>query len=354
MTEVLGLRLGVLSLEPWDDVWRRNQHFAARLVENGLARSIVFVEPPAGGLALQARRRVPMSAIEVLTPPLVVPRRYGGHRVTGWWLRRALADVELLWINDPVAGVGALRRGLPAVYDVTDDWREMPQAAPDRARTIAAEDRLAKRARTVVCSDVLADRWSARYRVRPPVVRNGVDVDAVRHTPKIDLAGKAPHAVYVGTLHANRIDLDLMLELAGAWPGTVHLVGPIGLDSEARAQLESLRVQLPGPIPAAAVASWLVSADVLICPHLVDEFTLSLDAIKSHEYLATDRPVVATASSGFQSLSAPGLSVVGRSDFVRAAVTAARSGAFARDVAVDWKERARAFAVELAAAGQEP
>jgi hypothetical protein len=41
--------------------------------------------------------------------------------------------------------------------------------------------------------------------------------------------------------------------------------------------------------------------DVLISPHLVNDFTLSLDAIKAHEYAASGRPVVATATSGFRS-----------------------------------------------------
>lgn len=134
------MKIGLLSLEPWDDVWRRNQHFAARLIRSGAVRSLIFVEPPRRGLALRARRHSPLPAIEVVTPPLLVPRRYGGHRVLSWWLRHALADIDVLWINDPVAGAGALRDGIPAVYDVTDDWREMPQDDTDRARIVAAED----------------------------------------------------------------------------------------------------------------------------------------------------------------------------------------------------------------------
>ena len=121
------LRVGLLSLDPWDEIWRRNPHLATRLVADGVIDHLVFVTPPAGGLAWRSWRQSPLPRIDVVTPPLIIPRRYGGHYMLSLWLRRTLADVDLLWINDPVAGVGALRVGQPAVYDVTDDWREMSQ-----------------------------------------------------------------------------------------------------------------------------------------------------------------------------------------------------------------------------------
>src|SRR4051794_13181470 len=36
-------RVVLLSLDPWDEVWRRNQHLAVRLVRLGLVESLVFV-----------------------------------------------------------------------------------------------------------------------------------------------------------------------------------------------------------------------------------------------------------------------------------------------------------------------
>jgi glycosyltransferase involved in cell wall biosynthesis len=296
---------------------------------------------------VRARPESPLPGIQVVTPPLLLPRRHGGHRVLARWLRRALADVEVLWVNDPVAGVGALRSGVPAVYDVTDDWREMVQAPADRRRLVAAEDALAGVARTVVCSEVLAQRWMTRYGVEAIVIQNGVDVAAIGAATPRRLAGSPPHAVYVGTVHTNRIDVDLVAELADRFPGTVHLVGPDYLDAGARGRLRARGVLLDGPAPASEVPSWLVSADVLICPHVVDGFTLSLDAIKSHEYLATDRPVVATPSSGFQSLSAPGLAVVDRTEFSGAVGLAIESGAYQRYVATDWATRASEFSAVL-------
>ena len=71
----------MLSLEPWDEVWRRNQHLAARLVSSGAVNSLLFIGPQRGGLALRPHRYRPLPGIEAVIPPLVIPRRYGGYRL---------------------------------------------------------------------------------------------------------------------------------------------------------------------------------------------------------------------------------------------------------------------------------
>jgi glycosyltransferase involved in cell wall biosynthesis len=222
----------------------------------------------------------------------------------------------------------------------------MPQSAAERARVVAAEDALAGAAATVACSEVLAARWRERYGVDAIVVQNGVDIAAMRSAAPRALAGSAPHLVYAGTVHANRVDTALVAALAKT--GTVHLVGPYHLAPDTRRLLVSAGVRLHGAAPAEQVPSWLVSADVLVCPHVVDDFTLSLDAIKAHQYLATDRPIVATPTSGFQSITAPGLFVVGRdrfADTVRAATSTNRR--YSRVPPCTWQERVREFAAVL-------
>lgn len=340
------MKIAHLSLDPWDEVWRRNQHLAAGLLEARAVESVLYVERPAGGLALRARRHQPMPGVEVVTPPLLVPRTYGGYPILAAWLRRAMRGVDVLWVNDPVAGSGVLPVGRPTLYDITDDWRSMAQSAAERARIVAAEDALACAARTVACSVVLATRWRERYGVDAAVVQNAADVAAIHCAGPRPLAGFAPHLVYVGTVHANRIDAALVAALTKT--GTVHLVGPDHLEPATRSFLVSAGVRLYGAVPSDQVPSWLISADVLLCPHIVDDFTLSLDAIKAHEYLATDRPIVATPASGFQSITAPGLAVVGSdrfADAVRAATSAGRR--YCRLPPCTWRERVDEFATVL-------
>jgi glycosyltransferase involved in cell wall biosynthesis/GT2 family glycosyltransferase len=336
-------RMALLSLEPWDGTWRRNQHLASRLVASGAISSLIFVNPIEGGLAPRARRHTAQRNIDVVTPPLVVPRRHGGHRIAASWLRRELAQVDLLWVNDPVAGAAVID-GRPMIYDVTDDWRSMAQPAQDRRRVVAAEAKLSAAATTVVCSPWLADRWKERYGVDATVIGNGVDVESIRSARPRDLSGAEPHVMYVGTAHSSRVDVDLLCRVAEEIPGTLHLVGPDALDDANHARLDAAGAVRHGSVDSRDVPSWLVAADVLICPHLVDDFTLSLDAIKAYEYLATQAPVVATSSSGFQTITAPGLVVAGGDDFIAAVRESTRGVApIVRPSPPDWNDRAQQF-----------
>jgi glycosyltransferase involved in cell wall biosynthesis len=187
------------------------------------------------------------------------------------------------------------------VYDVTDDWRSAGQPPRIVRRIVRAEDKLAHRAATIVCSDVLKQRWRSRYEVDAPIVRNGIDLDAWQSVTPITQSGPGPHVGYVGTLHEQRLDVDLIIDLTRRPEiGTVHLVGPDCLDAALSRHLRHLPgLRLHGAVAARQVPGWMTAMDVLISPHLVNDFTLSLDAIKSHEYAASGRPVVATPTSGF-------------------------------------------------------
>lgn len=340
--------MACVSLEPWDTTWRRNQHLAARLVRQGLASRLLFVEPPV--LGQRRHRWCPEPGVEVLRPALLGPKRAGGLRATGLTLRSTvLRGVDLLWLNDPQLARHCLTPGRRTVYDVTDDWRTFVQPPHIIKRIVDAEDRLAGSVATVVCSQVLADRWKDRYGVVAPVVPNAVDLDAYAAARTLNPPGRSPHLGYVGTLQSQRLDVALVLAVADATEGTVHLIGPNALDdADAEALTAHPQVRMHGPVPAPEVPGWMKGLEVLLCPHRVDAFTLSLDAIKLHEYLASTRPIVATPTSGFQSVSAPGLVVVRREDFVQAALRAVGTPVPRRDV-VGWDERTREFAAVLAA-----
>lgn len=342
--------VGCISLEPWDDVWRRNQHFAWQLVEQGLVSRLVFVEPPR--LGERPRRWSPQPAIQVVRPLLPAPKRLRGLQLAGALLRKtALRNIDVLWVNDATLGRHCLRKGVRAVYDVTDDWRTFDNPPYIRQRIVAAEDVLAQQARTIVCSEVLAERWEERYSARPPVVQNAVHLLAFKNVIPQQLDGPGPHVGYVGTLHSQRLDVNLVLRVAQEAGGTLHLVGPDSLDEASRQRLAAEpRVRLHGPVPASEVPGWTTAMDVLVCPHLVNDFTLSLDAIKAHEYAAAGRPVVATPTSGFQLLDDPGIVVVPPEGFV-VAVGAAVGGQGPLKHPTGWPERAREFSGYLLGPG---
>jgi glycosyltransferase involved in cell wall biosynthesis len=299
-----------------------------------------------------------MSGIDVLRTRLAAPKRLGGLRATGRQLRRGpLRDVDVLWVNEPSLGAQCLRRGLPAIYDVTDDWREFSFSPRIRRRLVRAENRLAVGARTVVCSEELSRRWQSRYGPAPTVVPNGIDASAwLQAAPRV-FSGDGLHVGYIGTLQDDRLDVGLVRGIADSPAvGTVHLVGPDALGDESRRELLAHpKIAMHGAVPATEVPDWATGLDVLVCPHKITPFTMSLDAIKSYEYRASGRPVVATPTSGFQHDRGAGWRVVADPQaFVDAVAAASAAGATPvprSDISdMDWSRRTQSFAAEIRAA----
>nr|NLI51558.1 glycosyltransferase family 1 protein [Propionibacterium sp.] len=361
--------LVVLSLEPWDEVWRRNQHLVAGLLGRDPGLRVLFVEPPVDPLHDVATghrprrghgvRPVALSGAEgrlwTFRPTKILPRRLdpGADRrlaaATVRAARRLGFAVPVCWINDPSAAELLRVTDWPALYDITDDWLEADRTPAAHARLVRDEALLLARcAEVVVCSPTLA---AAKGAVRPvTLIPNAVDVDLYRRPqPRPADLPSGPVAVYVGTVHTDRIDLDLCVatarELGPA--GTLVLVGPHPL---AAADLERLRhagVLLVGPKPAAEVPGYLQHADVLVVPHVVTPFTLSLDPIKRYEYAAVGRPVVSTPVTGFVE-GDPRVTVASGDAFaaaVRTAVPAASAFPAGADGPVpSWTERSAEMA----------
>lgn len=317
--------LVVLSLEAWDDVWRRNQYLVAELCRADPGLRVLFVEPAADPLHRLSRRSLPRRG-RGLRPAPAVPGVAAGrvllHQPTKWLPRRVDARVDdrlarsveratrraglrrpVLWVNDPSGAALVARTGWPSLYDVTDDWLAADRSPAEHDRLVADERTLLERcAEVTVCSPDLVRRKGADRAVT--LVTNGVDLDRYRaaHARPADLpVGRV--ALYVGTAHPDRFDVPLLLATARALRGRarVVLVGPVvDVSREEREALAAEDVVLLGPRPWTAVPAYLRHADVLLVPHLVNDFTESLDPIKLYEYRAVGRPVVATPVAGFR------------------------------------------------------
>ena len=361
--------LVVCSLEPWDDVWRRNQFFVAGLLERNPDLRVLFVEPPLDLVhELRARRRPPRARVRVvsdrlwaLRPLKPLPRSLGpwADRALRRELRRAARALgferPLLWVNDSAYAPLLEETGWPSVYDVTYDWLLAPAARRELARLQRQEQRLLRVAdEVVVCSEDLARSRGAAREVT--LIPNGVDAEHFGR-PRTRPADLPPArvAVYVGTLHEARIDVALVAALARALPELqLAFVGPDSLGEDSRERLRRLaNVHLLGARRYEDVPGYLQHADVLIVPHRVSPFTESLDPIKAYECLAVGKPTVATPVAGFRDLPAP-IVVAPREQFadaVRAAL-AEPPAKVASVGAVSWSERCREFeAALLRAAG---
>lgn len=359
----------VMSLESWDAVWRRNQYLIAGLLERTPDLRALFVEPRHDPLYdLASRRRIDVG--EGLRP--VVPEWKGRlwrlqatkwlpRRLDPWSDRRAAGTVDrrarslgfsrpVLWVNDP-GGAAVLRRtGWPALYDITDDWLEADRTRAEHERLVQDEDYLmAHCAEVVVCSPALASVKGARRPVN--LIPNAVDVPAYRvPQPRPADLPDGPIALYLGTIHRDRIDIELCCATARgvAGHGSVVLVGPAPLSADDSARLEAAGVNLLGARDRSAVPGYLQHADVLIVPHVVTPFTDSLDPIKSYEYRAVGRPVVSTPVAGFRDAADSRVQVRETDAFVRAVRDALPAGVRfpeGADAAVPtWEDRAAAMA----------
>ncbi len=351
--------LVVVSLEAWDEVWRRNQYLVAGLLDTDEDLRVLFVEPADDPLHAIRRGAVPRfghrlrlmdERLWTLRPVKWLPRRLdpmADERLALAALkaaRRLGMDRPLVWINDPAAAGISRMTGWPALYDMTDDWLAADRSPGELARIAAGEDWLLDKAAIVVaCSPELARRKSGR-RADIAVIRNGVDVARYREPADrpADLPD-GPCVVYVGTLHRDRLDVDLCAATAKALGSGARLVlvGPNALDPSDSARLRRAGAQVLGARPRASVPGYLQHADVLVVPHRVTSFTESLDPLKLYEYLAVGRPIVSTPVAGFRDV--PGVVTADGTSFadavVRARSTPTRPSTLAGALDADWSTR---------------
>ena len=297
----------------------------------------------------------------MLRPRKWLPRSLGpgADRLLGRQVARTADHLglaaPLLWVNDAAYPRFSVASGWPIIYDVTDDWLLAP-LAPRRLERLRP---------TTPSSWPGATPWWSVLPTSPvrggrtrsvDLIPNGVDVERFRrpHPRPEDLPG-GPIALYVGTLHEERFDLELVHDLARARPELqIVLVGPDDLPAAETARLAAVpSVHLLGARPYDEVPAYLQHADLVVVPHLVNPFTESLDPIKAYECLAAGRPTVATPVAGFRGLGPP-VVVAPRASFVAAVDSALAAGMPATGsppagpAVPTWRERAEALDAVMA------
>jgi teichuronic acid biosynthesis glycosyltransferase TuaH len=320
-----------VSMEDWDDVWRRNQFVCAELARRHPQSKVLFVglsrnlsrdlrHGRIAALRKQATVRLTGFTNIVVTHPLkLLPDTLAwGRKLNEQSFRRHVQRVArglgmirpILWLNPHYAVhmVGRMGEGA-VVYDVTDDWISLNQAEAVKTLVIKQDAELcAKADATIVCSQKLHELKKGSVR-ELYLIPNGVDAEHYRCVlegtgPLPDVAKGWPKPVigYTGTIQPDRLDVPLVVEMARQMTGgSIVLVGPNLLPPADAARLaECGNVFLPGVVSYREIPEVMRAFDVCIVPHKVTPFTESLNPIKLWEYLAAGKPVVSTEVAGFR------------------------------------------------------
>lgn len=190
--------------------------------------------------------------------------------------------------------LGPLRPFMRTAFDAYDDWRALPSMRPVRRRVRRGYAAGLAADTVTFGSPSLAQRLHHEFGLSGRVVRNGVDVEAVRAGGSVPAGTpNGPFAVYLGVLQ-ERVDLDLLAATVDVLPTVV--AGPV--PARTRLTLERHGVRCLGPVEPGLVPGLLQRAAVGLVPHRVDALTTSMDPLKILEYRAASLPVVATAVAG--------------------------------------------------------
>ncbi|MEU3454308.1 glycosyltransferase [Micromonospora sp. NPDC006766] len=305
----------------WEGPPGHDRHMAEALSR---CRPVLFVEPPVsaltslkrpelGGLLDRPRLRILNPRLAHLVTPVVPGHsRPGLHRLVppmvGRATRRAVDRLYGSASREPVAAVVSSRAedpgaALPArrrVFYATDDLvAGAEMLGLPRDRLIREEARALRSADAVaVVSTALLERY-ARDGVAAQMIPNGcrpdayADVDEAPVPPGVTLTG--PVAGLLGHIN-DRIDLAL-LEAVADTGSSMLIVGPVapGYHAERFTALTRRRnVCWVGPKHHTEMASFLRLIDVGLTPYADNEFNRASFPLKTLEYLAAGRGVVAT------------------------------------------------------------
>ncbi|MBS1955918.1 MAG: glycosyltransferase [Cyanobacteria bacterium SZAS-4] len=323
-------RILFISLEHWDNVWRRNQIVCANLLERCPDAEILWVGPPTDLWNLQGLSSIDVMPGKLFKPAKTTDRLHAlkpfkplpnklGRAWNETLFKSCLADAlkklgwqnYVTWVNNQsYCHLLPLDKSTKLIYDITDDWSQA-SVPPHILSQIKADDEwmLTNADEVIVCSVDLYENKRGQCK-SIHLIRNGVKLQpylpeslATNKVPE-EMKFSGPVAGYIGTLHEDRLDVDLVVEVASKLPH-VHFVfiGPNSLSATNTKTLEDLpNCHILGARPYEQLPSYMAGFNVCITPHVVSPFTESLDPIKMYEYMATGKPIVSTACAGFRDL----------------------------------------------------
>lgn len=316
-----------VSMTFWDAVWLSNHQYMKRL---SAQNRVLYVERPVTPVSyLSPNQREFVSRqlmrwwsgsirqvdqnLYVASPPPVLPMRFEkpinslNQLIRGSWIRRVMKKLNfenpLLWIYDPDAGalVGHLGEKV-SLYAVTDDHLSMKQRSNRISAMRARERELISACDLVITTTENLRDTKKQDNPNTHYVPHGID--AAHFAKAMDAATQAmpelanlpaPMIGIVGQIN-QRIDIAMLTAMARRHPEwSLIFIGPVVRERVDVTDLEALpNVHFLGRKPAEDLPRYLKSMSVCLIPYIVDEHTTYMHPLKTLEYLAAGKPVVAS------------------------------------------------------------
>lgn len=212
------------------------------------------------------------------------------------------SDFDYCFItSDPLWSFISKGLKMPLIYDIQDDYKLYKSFKLPFVKN--SHKRLLKTARLITCaSDVLSEDTKKLTDKKIVTIPNCVDfnlfkpIDKIESRKKINLPEDVKIIAYIGSLQRKQ-GVDLLIETFNEMnleDAKLILVGKPGQEDK-KFNISNKNIISIGSIPYADVPFAINSADVLVIPYPLNQFTRTMQApYKMVEYMACNVPMVIT------------------------------------------------------------
>lgn len=326
--------LMMLSTTHWHSPYKfRRQHFSRVLAARGWK---VFYVNPTVSLPAKVREmkwRVLWAGdhrgrtlaeseggrLRVYKPRTGWPYYYRGSRFTRWGrlagraalhraARQFFGDQPYLQVLYNPFDYYLLRRELPAVFDIVDNWTHYPGMERAAEMIRACQRMILRECRALVATTdslIPPDFDRARATVIPNGVSLGLYPESALNGPEpSDLSGlPRPRVIYTGALW-EWFDFPLLTAVAEQMKDASFVL--IGFNKRPLPPLPA-NVRFLGPRKQVELSGYYAHSDVGVIPFREDDLSLHVNPLKFYEYLAGGLPCVSVPMTPIRRYEGPGV-----------------------------------------------